>query len=121
MIDLKAARNDPDTYRAALARKGAAEAFDAVLEADERWRGLVPRIDELRGKTKLKGKPTPEQLQDLQQVKEELKTAEEELAAAEAARDELPRKCRTRPTNRCPTAPRRKTRSRSPAGATRRS
>ena len=89
MIDLKAARNDPDTYRAALARKGAAEAFDAVLEADERWRALVPRIDELRGKTKLKGKPTPEQQQELQQVKEELKTAEEELAAAEADRDRL--------------------------------
>ena len=89
MIDLKAARNDPDTYRAALARKGAAEAFDAALEADERWRALVPRIDELRGKTKLKGKPTPEQQQELQQVKEELKAAEEELAAAEADRDRL--------------------------------
>ena len=50
MIDLKAARNDPDAYRAALARKGAAEAFDAALEADERWRALVPRIDELRGR-----------------------------------------------------------------------
>ena len=89
MIDLKAARNDPDTYRAALARKGAAEAFDAVLEADERWRALVPKIDELRSKTKVKGKPTPEQLQELQQVKEELKAAEEELAAAEADRDRL--------------------------------
>ena len=74
MIDLKAARNDPDGYRAALARKGAAEAFDAVLEADERWRALVPRIDELRSKTKLKGKPSPEQLAELQQVKEELKS-----------------------------------------------
>jgi seryl-tRNA synthetase len=88
MIDLKAARDDPDAYRAALARKGAAEAFDAVLEADERWRALVPRIDELRGRTKLKGKPSPEQLAEMQQVKEELRAAEEELAAAEAARDE---------------------------------
>ena len=88
MIDLKAARNDPEGYRAALARKGAGEAFDAVLEADERWRGLVPRIDELRGKTKLKGKPSPEQLAEMQRVKEELRAAEEELAAAEAARDE---------------------------------
>ncbi len=87
MIDLKAARNDPDTYRAALARKGAAEAFDALLAADERWRALVPRIDELRGKTKLKGKPSPEQLAELQAVKEELKTAEGEYAAAEAERD----------------------------------
>jgi seryl-tRNA synthetase len=89
MIDLKAARADPAAYQAALARKGAAEAFDALLEADERWRALVPRIDELRGRTKTKGKPTPEQLADLQQVKEELRAAEEELAVAEAARDRL--------------------------------
>jgi seryl-tRNA synthetase len=89
MIDLKAARNDPDAFRSALARKGAAEAFDALLEADERWRALVPRIDELRGRTKVKGKPSPEQLAELQQVKEELRTAEEELAAAEAERDRL--------------------------------
>jgi seryl-tRNA synthetase len=89
MIDLKAARHDPDGYRAALARKGAADAFDAVLEADERWRSLVPRIVELRGRTKLKGKPSPEQLAELQQVKEELRAAEDELAAAEAERDRL--------------------------------
>ena len=89
MIDLKAARNDPDAYRAALARKGAGDAFDALLEADERWRALVPKIDELRGKTKLKGKPSPEQLAELQQVKEQLRAAEEEYAAAETARDEL--------------------------------
>ena len=88
MIDLKAARAEPDVWRAALARKGAGEAFDALLAADERWRSLVPRVDDLRSRTKLKGKPTPEQLGELQQVKEELRAAEEELAAAEAARDE---------------------------------
>ena len=87
MIDLKAARSDPDGYRAAIARKGAAEAFDALLEADERWRALVPRVDELRGRQKLKGKPTPEQLGELAALKDELKAAEDELAAAEAARD----------------------------------
>ena len=89
MIDLKAARNDADRYRAALARKGAAETFDALLAADERWRGLVPRVDELRSQTKLKGKPTPEQVEELQRVKEKLKAAEEGLAAAEAERDAL--------------------------------
>jgi seryl-tRNA synthetase len=89
MIDLKAARNDPETYRAALARKGAAEAFDALLAADERWRELVPRLDELRGRTKLKGKPTPEQQAELKGVKEELRAAEEAHAAAEAERDAL--------------------------------
>ena len=87
MIDLKAARANVDATRAALARKGAASAFDRLLEADERWRSLVPRVDELRARTKLKGKPSAEQLEALQQLKAELKAAEEELAAAEAERD----------------------------------
>ena len=88
MIDLKAARAEPDVWRAALARKGAAEACDALLAAAERWRLLVPRVDDLRSRTKLKGKPTPEQLEELQGLKEELRSAEEELAAAEAARED---------------------------------
>jgi seryl-tRNA synthetase len=87
VIDLKAARANPDAMRAALARKGAADVFDRLLEADERWRALVPRVDELRGRTKLKGKPSPEQLEALKGVKAELKAAEEELARAEAERD----------------------------------
>jgi seryl-tRNA synthetase len=88
MIDARAARNDPDTWRAALARKGAAEAFDAWLAADERWRELLPRVDELRGQTKVKGKPAPEQLEQLRGLKEELQRLEDELAAVEAERDE---------------------------------
>ena len=88
MIDARAARSDPDRWRAALERKGAAEAFDAWLAADERWRALVPQVDELRGRTKPKGKPTPEQLEELRGAKDELQRLEEELAAAEAARDE---------------------------------
>ena len=89
MIDQRAARNDPDAFRSRLARKGAAEQFDGWLAADERWRALVPRVDELRSKTKLKGKPTPEQLEELRGVKEELQRAEEELAGAESERDVL--------------------------------
>jgi seryl-tRNA synthetase len=89
VIDLKAARADADRWRAALARKGAAEDFDRLLEADERWRALVPKVDELRAKTKLKGKPTPEELEALRPVKTALKEAEDELAAAERERDAL--------------------------------
>jgi seryl-tRNA synthetase len=89
MIDLRAARHDPDRFRAALARKGAAEAFDELLAADARWRELVPRADELRARQKLDGKPTPEQLEELKRVKEELRDIEEQLATAEAERDEL--------------------------------
>jgi seryl-tRNA synthetase len=88
VIDLRAARADPDGFRAALARKGAAESFDELLAADARWRELVPRVDELRGRQKLQGKPTPEQVEDLKQVKEDLRRIESELVEAEAARDE---------------------------------
>jgi seryl-tRNA synthetase len=89
MIDLRAARNDPAGFRAALARKGAGDVFDALLAADERWRAVVPHADELRGRLKLQGKPTPEQLEELNRVKEELRGVEDELAAAEAERDRL--------------------------------
>jgi seryl-tRNA synthetase len=89
MIDARAARNDPDEFRRRLARKGAAEQFDAWLAADERWRAVVPRVDELRAKTKVKGKPTPAQLEELTKVKEELKRAEQELVEADAARELL--------------------------------
>jgi seryl-tRNA synthetase len=87
MIDLRAARNDPAAFRTALRRRGAAEAFDELLAADERWRVLVPQVDELRAKQKVDGKPTPEQIEELKQVKERLRALEEELAAAEADRD----------------------------------
>ncbi len=59
MIDLRAARNEPDRFRAALARKGMAEELDALLAADARWRELTQRVDPLRSRMKLKGKPTP--------------------------------------------------------------
>ena len=80
VIDIRAARNDPERFRAALARRGAAEDFDRLLEADARWRAPQGRIDELRGAAKLKGKPTPEQLQELKARKEELTRLEAEQA-----------------------------------------
>lgn len=89
MIDLKAARANPDEYRKALARKGKADEFDRLLAADERWRQLVPAVDDLRARQKLNGKPTPEQIEELKGVKEELRVQEEALAAAESERDDL--------------------------------
>jgi seryl-tRNA synthetase len=89
VIDARAARAEPDEYRRRLARRGAGEAFDAWLAADEKWRELVPRVDDLRSRTKVKGKPTPEQLEELRGVKEQLQAAERELAEAEATRDEV--------------------------------
>jgi seryl-tRNA synthetase len=87
VIDLKAARSDPDGFRAALARKGGVEAFDQLMQADRRWLELVPQVDELRSLTKPKGKPTPEQLEQLKLIKVKLQRLEEELTEAEAARE----------------------------------
>jgi seryl-tRNA synthetase len=89
LIDLRAARADPEGFRAALARKGAAEAFDELLAADERWRELETRASDLRSQTKTKGKPTPEQLEQLRELKAELQRVEAEHEEAAQARQEL--------------------------------
>jgi seryl-tRNA synthetase len=89
MIDLKAARSDAERYRAALARKGAAEIFDELLEVDEGKRRLQTKVEELRAQTKFKGKPTEEQVARLQAAKAELQPLEAELAEAEARLKDL--------------------------------
>ena len=91
MIDLKAARQDPDTFRAALARRGAAEDFDALLAADASWRSLTERAEVLRAaqKSSSKGKPTPEQIEQLRKLRDELDQAQDELAKAAEVRDDL--------------------------------
>ena len=89
MIDIRAAREDPDEYRRRLARKGAADQFDQLLTADESWRRLVPQVDELRSRQKVKGKPTPEQLEELNTIKAELIQAEASLAQAANDRDTM--------------------------------
>ena len=91
MIDLKAARQDPDNYRTALARRGAAADFDALLAADATWRSLTERSEALRAEQKKssKGKPSPEQIEQLRQLRDELDQAQQDLADATQRRDEL--------------------------------
>jgi seryl-tRNA synthetase len=50
VLDLKRIREDPDGVRAALARRGAgaSDGLTAVIELDERRRGLLPRLEGLR-------------------------------------------------------------------------
>jgi seryl-tRNA synthetase len=85
VIDLKAARANPDAFQAAIARKGGEEIFDELLSADAEWRRLQTQVDDLRARTKLKGKPTPEQLEELTRLKGELKSLEDDLDRAKAA------------------------------------
>jgi seryl-tRNA synthetase len=89
VIDLRAARAAPEEMRAALARKGAGELFDELLAADRSVLDVQPRVEKLRALRKRKGKPTAEQLAELEALKTELQGLEQELAAAEARRRDL--------------------------------
>jgi seryl-tRNA synthetase len=91
VIDLKAARKDPDRYRAALARRGAAEDFDALLSADAEWRELTERAESLRARQKRSSKSAPSEaeLAELKQLREELAKAQADLATAEGVRNDL--------------------------------
>ena len=89
MIDLRAARADPEGFRGALARKGAAEAFDELMQADARWRELETQASELRAETKTSGKPSPEELERLKGLKGTLQQVEAELEQAAERRQEL--------------------------------
>jgi seryl-tRNA synthetase len=91
VIDLRAARAEPDRYRAALARRGAAGDFDALLAADASWRSLTERAETLRAaqKSSSKGKPSPAEIEQLRQLRTELAEAQDDLAEATRQRDAL--------------------------------
>ncbi len=48
MLDIKAIREDPEPFRAALARRNLAHAVDELLAADGRRRTLTAQVDDLR-------------------------------------------------------------------------
>jgi seryl-tRNA synthetase len=92
VIDLRAARQEPDRYRAALARRGADADFDALLAADSRWRALTEQAESLRAQQKRSSKggpPSPERLAELRQLAAELAKAQAEQDGAERERTEL--------------------------------
>jgi seryl-tRNA synthetase len=90
MIDLRLARANPDIFRDALARKGAAETFDALLAADRAWAEATQRRDEARAEQRRLGKPTSqEDIDRARTLKQELQRLDDELATAEAERRSL--------------------------------
>jgi seryl-tRNA synthetase len=99
MIDLRSIRDDPDPAREALARRGAAEALDRVLELDARRRELLPEVegrraeqnqasDEIAAK-KRAGEDAGDLIERMRSVSVELKQLQSELERVEAERDRL--------------------------------
>ena len=91
MIDLKAARQNPDAYRAALARREAAQDFDELLAADASWREYTERAESLRAEQKRasKGKPSADELAALKDLSARIETALQQQAVAAHRRDEI--------------------------------
>src|SRR3989442_1384419 len=89
MIDIRQLRKDPSAYLNKLSRKGADGLVQELLEVDAAWRNATTAAEALRAKLKLSGKPTPDELQELQRAKEQFQEAESELAQLERRRKEL--------------------------------
>jgi len=102
MIDIRLAREHPEEFRRALARKGAAADLDGLLEVDALWRDLSAKVDELRSKTRPRGKPTEEERAVLVAVGQELRQAQIELEELERRRYELLSALPNPPDETCP-------------------
>ncbi|HWC71813.1 MAG TPA: serine--tRNA ligase [Actinomycetota bacterium] len=93
MLDIKALREDPERFRAALARRNLAGAVDEILAADERRRSLTAKVEDLRAEqnkaSKTIGRAEGEEKQrlidDVARVSAELKELEPQLGEADEA------------------------------------
>jgi seryl-tRNA synthetase len=91
LLDIKRIRDDPDPFRAALARRNLADAVDRLLKADERRRSLTARVEELRAAQNrtskaigaAQGEEKQKLIDEVAKVSSELKELEPQLAEAE--------------------------------------
>jgi seryl-tRNA synthetase len=94
MLDIRLIRADPESVKAALARRGPEEAakVDHVLELDAGWRELTAAAEELRAEQNraskaLRGAPTPEQREELAGLAARAKSLAEQEAGVRAERE----------------------------------
>jgi seryl-tRNA synthetase len=94
MLDLKLLRREPDQVRAALARRGAAEAVDELLALDADRRTLLPELEAMRatrneasdaiGQAKRSGEDASAAIEQMREVNAGIKEREAKLATIEA-------------------------------------
>jgi seryl-tRNA synthetase len=99
VLDLRAIREDPGPAREALARRGAAEALDELIEVDARRRALLPEVEGRRARqneasdriaaAKREGEETAPLIEEMKSLSGELKQMQAELAEVEERRDSL--------------------------------
>jgi len=101
MLDLKAIRSEPERFKTALSRRGAAEQVDELVALDARRRQLLPEVENAQAERKTLSKQIGERKQageeaeaeqlmaTVQGLKETIETGKEELEKVEAKLDEL--------------------------------
>jgi len=96
MLDIKFIRENPELVRQALEKRGDVFSFESILEADERYRNLLHRVELLRaqhnetskhlGKTKEK---PPELIVRMRQLGEQISALQQETSQAKASIESL--------------------------------
>ncbi|MDR8389732.1 serine--tRNA ligase [Aliifodinibius sp. S!AR15-10] len=103
MLDVTFIREHPDVVKEGMKNKGESntQVVDELLDADERWRSLVKKVDDLRSESntkakeigKLMGQGKKEEAQEIiahtSKLKEQIKDLEEDLNKLKSKRDEL--------------------------------
>jgi seryl-tRNA synthetase len=92
VLDIRAIREDPEPFRAGLARRNMAGAVDELLGADERRRSLTARVEELRAEQnraskqigRAQGDEKTQLIASVAAVSKEVEALEPQLAEAEA-------------------------------------
>jgi seryl-tRNA synthetase len=94
MLDLKLIRSDPERVRQSLARRGAAEGVDELIELDARRRELLPEIEGAQaerktlskqvGEAKQRGEDAEDLVDRVQRLKERIDSGKAELESVEA-------------------------------------
>jgi seryl-tRNA synthetase len=94
MLDLKLIRSEPERVKAALSRRGAAEAVDELLDLDRRRRELLPRIEGAQaerkslskkvGEAKQSGGDATELIDEVGRLKRAIEEGRGELEGVEA-------------------------------------
>ncbi|MFC1478604.1 serine--tRNA ligase [Candidatus Margulisiibacteriota bacterium] len=82
MLDAKLLRENPDIVKEGLAKRGNKPGIvDEYLIIDEEWRQLVVKADELKSirNKQSKGKPSPEEIQQLKELSHKVKVLDEEM------------------------------------------
>ncbi len=86
MLDIKFIRENKELVEKTCAHRGVKVNIDRLLELDAERRSLIVKIEELRAvrNQKSKGKPSPEEIENMRTVGDRIAEGEKELTAVEA-------------------------------------